>query len=113
MRLTSRRSQPPLALSVPLSRFTSQVGGGSAFYVRHHIVRLKYTTAVCGCLAHAIAVTASLFGYCRSGANVPDASLSMPVFICVVLVLAIIWPLWCMVIWHSASKDRTLATVVQ
>ena len=32
--LTSRRSQPPLALAVPLSRFTSQVGGGSAFFVR-------------------------------------------------------------------------------
>src|ERR1035441_4818971 len=35
--LTSRRSQPPLALAVPLSRFTSQVGGGSAFYVRRHL----------------------------------------------------------------------------
>ena len=34
-RLTSRRSQPPLALAVPLSRFTPRVGGGSAFYVRH------------------------------------------------------------------------------
>jgi predicted RNase H-like HicB family nuclease len=34
--LTSRRSQPPLALSVPLSRFTPRVGGGSAFFVRHH-----------------------------------------------------------------------------
>ena len=31
----SRRSQPPLARSVPLSRFTSRVGGGSAFYVDH------------------------------------------------------------------------------
>ncbi len=29
--LTSRRSQPPLALAVPLSRFTSRVGGGSVF----------------------------------------------------------------------------------
>jgi len=27
-----------LALSVPLSRFTPRVGGGSAFYVRHHCV---------------------------------------------------------------------------
>jgi hypothetical protein len=27
-------TQPPLALAVPLSRFTSQVGGGSAFFVR-------------------------------------------------------------------------------
>ncbi len=27
-------SEPPLALSVPLSRFTPRVGGGSAFYVR-------------------------------------------------------------------------------
>ena len=27
-----------MALSVPLSRFTSQVGGGSAFYVRPHRV---------------------------------------------------------------------------
>src|SRR5208282_192347 len=35
MSLTSRRSQPPLTPSVPLSRFTSRVGGGSAFYVRH------------------------------------------------------------------------------
>ena len=25
-----------MALAVPLSRFTSRVGGGSAFYVRHH-----------------------------------------------------------------------------
>ena len=25
-----------MALSVPLARFTSQVGGGSAFYVRPH-----------------------------------------------------------------------------
>src|ERR1039458_4591984 len=32
-RLTSRRSQPPLALAVPLSRFTTRVGGGSAFFV--------------------------------------------------------------------------------
>jgi hypothetical protein len=31
---TQQRAQPPLALSVPLSRFTSRVGGGSAFYVR-------------------------------------------------------------------------------
>ncbi len=29
-------TQPPLALAVPLSRFTSQVGGGSAFFVRQH-----------------------------------------------------------------------------
>jgi len=28
--------EPPLALSVPLSRFTSRVGGGSVFFVRHH-----------------------------------------------------------------------------
>src|ERR1039457_6792121 len=32
--LTSRRSQPPLARSVPLARFTPRVGGGSAFFVR-------------------------------------------------------------------------------
>jgi hypothetical protein len=33
-----------LALAVPLSRFTSQVGGGSAFYVRHHYITpfMKY-----------------------------------------------------------------------
>jgi len=33
----SRRSQPPLPLAVPLSRFTSRVGGGSAFYVRPRV----------------------------------------------------------------------------
>src|ERR1035441_7431954 len=46
-RLTSRRSQPPLALSVPLSRFTSRVGGGSAFFVRHHLRAMKTLITVC------------------------------------------------------------------
>src|SRR5882672_595683 len=32
-RPTCRRSQPPLALAVPLSRFAPRVGGGSACYV--------------------------------------------------------------------------------
>jgi len=31
---TQQLTQPPLALSVPLSRFTPRVGGGSAFFVR-------------------------------------------------------------------------------
>jgi hypothetical protein len=29
-------SQPPLALSVPLSRFTPQIGSGSAFFIRRY-----------------------------------------------------------------------------
>ena len=40
--LTSRRSQSPLALSVPLSRFTPRVGGGSAFFVRRHRALYDY-----------------------------------------------------------------------
>ena len=32
--LVSPRSQPPLVLSVPLSRFASRVGGGFAFFVK-------------------------------------------------------------------------------
>ena len=32
-----------MALAVPLSRFTSHVGGGSAFFVRHHYAFMKYT----------------------------------------------------------------------
>src|SRR5437764_14118003 len=39
----SRRSQPPLALSVPLSRFTSRVGGGSAFFVRCQMLTTEQT----------------------------------------------------------------------
>ena len=49
--LTSRRSQPPLALSVPLSRFTSQVGGGSAFFVR----RIRTVLILCDHYAASIA----------------------------------------------------------
>ena len=30
-----------MELAVPLSRFTSRVGGGSAFYVRPHITPMK------------------------------------------------------------------------
>ena len=32
-----------MALAVPLSRFTSQVGGGSAFFVRQHYTFMKDT----------------------------------------------------------------------
>jgi hypothetical protein len=46
----SRRSQPPLALSVPLSRFTPRVGGGSAFYVsRLHTLTVKTIFLLFGC----------------------------------------------------------------
>ena len=45
-RLTSRRSQPPLARSVPLSRFTSPVGGGSAFFVRRHSRAMRKLTFI-------------------------------------------------------------------
>ena len=37
---SQQQTQPPLALAVPLSRFTSRVGGGSAFFVRHRMTRL-------------------------------------------------------------------------
>ncbi len=43
--LTMRRSQPPLALAVPLSRFTPRVGGGSAFFVRR--LRAYDTLEIC------------------------------------------------------------------
>ena len=52
-RLTSRRSQPPMALAVPLSRFTSRVGGGSAFYVRrirHTMTNREWTDFMSGLL---------------------------------------------------------------
>jgi len=32
--MPNQSPEPPLTLSVPMSRFTSRVGGGSAFYVR-------------------------------------------------------------------------------
>jgi hypothetical protein len=35
-------TQPPLALAVPLSRFKSRVGGGSALVVRRHSRVMKY-----------------------------------------------------------------------
>ena len=42
---TQQLTQPPLALSVPLSRFTPRVGGGSAFFVRPHDTLMTKTTS--------------------------------------------------------------------
>jgi hypothetical protein len=57
VRLTSRRSQPPLAVSVPLSRFTSRVGGGSAFFVRPLMIDIDRIRPshlrCCGAVVHA------------------------------------------------------------
>jgi hypothetical protein len=55
-----------LALAVPLSRFTSRVGGGSAFYVRRHPRFMKYRT-----LPIVAALAALLFAGCsKSGSQV-------------------------------------------
>jgi len=45
-----------LALAVPLSRFVSRVGGGSAFFVRPNRTRMKTTTLIFLCLTLNIAV---------------------------------------------------------
>ena len=37
----NKSPEPPLALAVPLSRFTSRVGGGSAFFVRPHYAHIN------------------------------------------------------------------------
>ena len=39
-----------MALSVPLSRFTSRVDGGSAFYVRQHYTLMKTLIVTLSCL---------------------------------------------------------------
>jgi len=60
------KSPEPLALSVPLSRFTSRVGGGSAFYVRpsfdHENKITRYSTYHHSVLA---------CGDCRFGVSTP------------------------------------------
>src|ERR1035438_8175780 len=61
-RLTSRRSQPPLALAVPLSRFTSRVGGGSAFFVRRFMRTTMLVTLWFKILAIAAGIVCTLFG---------------------------------------------------
>jgi len=49
--LTRRPSQPPWTPSVPLARFTSLSGGGSAFYVRRSATIMKmqmhYALSIC------------------------------------------------------------------
>jgi hypothetical protein len=55
--MTRRRSQPPLALAFPQSRFTSRVGGGSAFFRRHStLMRALFCifvfTLLVGCATH-------------------------------------------------------------
>jgi hypothetical protein len=54
-------TQPPLALSVPLSRFTPRVGGGSAFFVR--LLRtMKHLSVILAFLA-GVVVTSAVLGY--------------------------------------------------
>ena len=54
-----------MVLAVPLSRFTSQVGGGSAFFVRqHYTLMTTHTWILVGFAAVlAIIVAASYFGF--------------------------------------------------
>ena len=45
---SQQRAQPPLVRSVPLSRFTSRVGGGSAFFVRQQESRRYFRVSLRG-----------------------------------------------------------------
>ena len=51
-----------MALSVPLSRFTSQVGGGSAFFVRHHFTHMK-TSHIFGLVVRTTGLIIIVFGF--------------------------------------------------
>ena len=53
-----------MALSVPLSRFTSRVGGGSAFYVRRHRTVANMSTMKLTLWAVVAAVIAEAFIAC-------------------------------------------------
>jgi hypothetical protein len=54
-----------LALVVPLSRFTSRVGGGSAFFVRPHdtLMRLALIIGAAICLVIGLQMTFVIFWY--------------------------------------------------
>ena len=71
MRLTSRRSQPPLALAVPLSRFTSLVGGGSAFFVRRMSTKMALTIWLLKIawiiFVALVAIQVAIYGYTKNG----------------------------------------------
>jgi hypothetical protein len=57
----SRRSQPPLAFAVPLSRLTSRVGGGSAFYVRQQDTTQNMNTSTLPSLIKTLRALSVLF----------------------------------------------------
>jgi len=59
------KSPEPLALAVPLSRFTPRVGGGSAFYVRHHSHYMK-TFIIIGFTVVVLVVGSLLFWHYRN-----------------------------------------------
>ena len=69
-----------MALSVPLSRFTSRVGGGSAFFVRQHSHAMKIYTSffvialICGCAHQAPVATDSKPDAGRGGILAPKAT---------------------------------------
>ena len=58
--LTSRRSQPPLARSVPLSRFTPRVGSGSAFFVDMATMKMPVLISLVICIVLECSGCASL-----------------------------------------------------
>ncbi len=62
---TQQRTQPPLALSVPLSRFTSRVGGGSALVVRrsNRMFMKRFITIALVSLTASIALARFVSGY--------------------------------------------------
>jgi hypothetical protein len=73
--LTSRRSQPPLTLSGPLSRFTSRVGGGSAFFVRPlRTMKTSYYKNIGIVLLAGVLAAAIVFQFFGSGLISSDTS---------------------------------------
>jgi hypothetical protein len=113
-----------LALSVPPSRFTSSVGGGSAFYVRHHRAMktfrvIQYFVAVVlvsiGCVALLAHAPIAIFTICfclpslilmrRSDMTRPVARRDLSIMIAILAVLAAVITFADLFLPKSAAED--------
>jgi hypothetical protein len=76
-------AQPPLARSVPLSRFTSRVGGGSAFYVRHlpHFMRKPQLITLTAAILAAILITSCSKRHASAPPNTTDMAKKMKAYV--------------------------------
>ena len=101
-----------MARSVPLSRFTPRVGGGSTFYLNMLSTRHRlYPVFASACIFHGLAFSAAVWCALAFPVVTPNSTMPRPILEHLCYILPFTWPLWIIPLWRYQEGRKIRITI--